>query len=32
MKLSTHPESTVARNIYKILPCNEILHAVLDQV
>ena len=33
VKLSTHPESTVARNIYKILPCrNEILHAVLDQV
>ena len=30
MKLSTHPESTVARKIYKILPCrNEILHAVL---
>ena len=33
MKLSTHPESTVACNIYKISPCrNEILHAVLDQV
>ena len=33
MKLSTHPESTVACNIYKILPCsNEILHAVLDQI
>ena len=30
MKLSTHPESPVARNIYKILPCNEILHAVLE--
>ena len=30
MKLSTHPESTVARKIYKILLCrNEILHAVL---
>ena len=30
MKLSTHPESTVAHKIYKILPCrNEILHAVL---
>ena len=30
MKLSTHPESTVARKIYKILPChNEILHTVL---
>ena len=30
MKLSTHPESTVARKIDKILPCrNEILHAVL---
>ena len=22
MKLSTHPESTVARKIYKILPCR----------
>ena len=33
MKLSTRPESTVACNIYKILPCrNEILHAVLNQV
>ena len=33
MKLSTHPESTFARNIYKILPCrNESLHAVLNQV
>ena len=30
MKLSTHPESTVARKIYRILPCrNEILHTVL---
>ena len=30
MKLGTHPESTVARMIYKILPCrNEILHVVL---
>ena len=30
MKLNTHPESTVACNIYKISPCrNEILHAVL---
>ena len=29
MKLSTHPESTVARKIYKFLPCcNEILQAV----
>ena len=33
MKLSTHPEPTVARNIYKILPCrNEILHTVLDKL
>ena len=29
LKLSTHPESTVAPKIYKILPCNKILHAVL---
>ena len=30
MKLSTHPESTDAHKVYKILPCrNEILHAVL---
>ena len=30
MKLGTHPESTVASKIYKILPCrNEILHVVL---
>ena len=30
MKLSTYPESTVERKVYKILPCgNEILHAVL---
>ena len=29
-KKGTHPESTVACKIYKILPClNEILHAVL---
>ena len=33
MKLSTHPESTVARKIYKILPCrNKILQAVLGEV
>ena len=33
MKLNTHPESTVACNIYKILPChNNILHAVLGEV